>query len=293
MRTGMRQGIALHEFDRLRAHRRTVLAGCTGRSGGVSPPPYDALNLGLHVGDDVGAVLENRRLLARALGVELSSFVLPQQVHGREVRVVTRADRGRGAMALSDAVADADALITREAGVVLAVLLADCVPVILFDPLTPAVGVIHAGWGGTVNHVTRTAVEAMRSEFGSDPGTLVAGVGPSIGPASYEVGADVAERVQAEFPGAGIVLPHGDGEDRPRGDSEDRPRRDSKDRSHGDGKYLCDLWGANVAELTHAGVPRESIEVAELDTFQLPAQFFSHRRQRPTGRFLALAMLRT
>lgn len=277
MRTVTRKGIALYEFDGLRAHRRTVLAGCTGRSGGVSLPPYDALNLGLSVGDDVGAVLENRRLLARALGVELSSFVLPQQVHGGEVRVVTRADCGRGAMARSDAVPDADALITREAGVVLAVLLADCVPVILFDPLTPAVGVIHAGWGGTVQHVTRTAVEAMRSEFGSDPGTLVAGVGPSIGPASYEVGADVAERVQAEFPGVRVI----------------GPRRNGENRSRGEGKYLCDLWSANVAELTHAGVLRESVEVAELDTFQLPTRFFSHRCQCPTGRFLAYAMLRT
>jgi polyphenol oxidase len=136
----IRQGIALHGFDALRRHDASVLAGCTGRGGGVSKPPYDKLNLGLHVGDDPGAVLENRRLLADALGVELSSFVFAQQVHEGRVRVVTAADRGRGALRVEDALPDTDALITREAGVVLAAMHADCVPVVLFDPLTPAVG---------------------------------------------------------------------------------------------------------------------------------------------------------
>jgi len=234
----------------------------------VSRPPYDELNLGLHVGDDAQAVLENRRRVAEALGVDLESFVIPRQVHGGGVQVVTSADRERGALTADDAVPDADALITREAGVVLAVLLADCVPVILFDPITPAVGVVHAGWGGTVRHIARNAVEAMQRELGSDPGTLLAGIGPSIGPASYEVGADVGERARAEFPRAGVL----------------RPR--------GDGKFLLDLWGANVADLLAVGVQRERIEVAGLDTFQLPEQFFSHRRRQPTGRFLALAMLR-
>jgi hypothetical protein len=261
------QSLAIYEFDLLKPYRERLLAGCTGRGGGVSKPPYDELNVGLHVGDDPRSVLENRHRVAQALGVELSSFVIPQQVHRGEVRVVTTAERGRGALTGEDALPEADALITREAGLILAVMLADCVPVIVFDPLTPAVGVIHAGWAGTVQHVTHNTIEAMRSEFGSDPSQLLAGVGPSIGPASYEVGADVAERAQAEFPAAEVV------------------------RSLGEEKYLFDLWSSNVADLINGGVAREHIEVAELDTFQMSARFFSHRRQQPTGRFLAFASL--
>jgi YfiH family protein len=260
--------LAIYEFDLLRPHRAGLLAGCTGRNGGVSEPPYDELNVGLHVGDDPRVVLENRQRVAQALGVELSSFVIPQQVHRGEVRVVTTADRGRGVLTDEDALPEADALITREVGVVLAVMLADCVPLIVFDPVTPAVGVIHAGWAGTVRHVTRNTIEAMRSEFGGDPGRLLAGVGPSIGPASYEVGADVAEWARAEFPETDVL------------------------RAHGEQRYLFDLWSSNVADLTTAGVAREHIEVAGLDTFQVHTRFFSHRRQQPTGRFLAFASLR-
>ncbi len=267
---GAKQGLALHEFDSLRPHAAAVLAGCTTRGGGVSKPPYDQLNLGLHVGDDPGAVLENRRRLAAALGVEVPAFVFAQQVHGGEVRVVGTGDCARGALRFADALSDTDALITRDAGVVLAVMHADCVPVVLFDPHIPAVGVVHAGWGGAVHHVARRAVVAMRTQFGSDPATLLAGIGPSIGPASYEVGIEVAERVQAEFPDVDLIRPRDDGR-----------------------KYLLDLWRAAAVDLMGAGVPRENIEVAGLDTFQLHSRFFSHRRRQPTGRCLTFAMLRT
>jgi YfiH family protein len=272
--------IALHEFDSLKTHRALLLAGCTGRGGGVSEGPYASLNLGLHVGDDPRAVVENRRRVAQVLGTELSAFAVGQQVHGREVRIVTAADRGRGALTADDALPDTDALITRERGIVLAVLLADCVPVILFDPLTPAIGVVHAGWKGTVAHIARNAVLRMQREFGSDPGSLLAAIGPSIGPASYEVSAEVAERARAEFPGEGgkggegIVRPYGSG------------------HTPGNDKHLLDLWGANAADLLAVGLLHERIEVAGLDTFQCSGQFFSHRRQQPTGRFMALATLR-
>ena len=266
--------VTLHGFDSLEAYRALLLAGCTGRGGGVSEAPYASLNLGLHVGDDPRAVGENRHRVAQVLGVEFSAFAVGRQVHGGEVRVVTAADRGGGALTADDAFPDTDALVTRERGIVLAVLLADCVPVILFDPLTPAIGVVHAGWKGTVAHIVRNAVVGMQRELGSDPHSLLAVIGPSIGPASYEVSADVAERARAEFPDEGIVRPHGSG------------------HTPGNDKYLLDLWGANAADLLAAGVPRERIEVAGVDTFQCSGQFFSHRRQQPTGRFMALAMLR-
>jgi YfiH family protein len=276
--------IALYEFDSLKAHGALLRAGCTGRGGGVSEAAYQTLNLGLHVGDDPQAVRENRRRVAQALGTHPASFAIGHQVHGAGVRVVRQADRGRGALTPADAFPDTDALITRERGIVLAVLVADCVPVILFDPITPAVGVVHAGWKGTVAHVARNAVEAMSREFASDPHTLLAGVGPSIGPASYEVSTDVAALAQGEFPGESIV--------RARGSEHDAHNESGNENDEQNEKHLLDLWGANTADLVNAGVPRERIEVAELDTFELHGQFFSHRRQAPTGRFMALAMLR-
>jgi purine-nucleoside/S-methyl-5'-thioadenosine phosphorylase / adenosine deaminase len=290
------EGLPLHEFDSLRQHRASVLAGCTTRGGGVSRPPYDELNLGLHVGDDPGAVLKNRGRLAATLGVESSAFVFAQQVHGGGVRVVSVADRGRGACRFEDALPDTDALITRDAGVVLAVVHADCVPVVLFDPRTPAVGVVHAGWGGVVSHVVRNAVGAMRMEFASDPATLFAGIGPSIGPASYEVRVEVAERVQAECPYIPLIRPRSQAAHVPtaeqraaanaRGETA-HPHAEPDER-----KYLLDLWKAAAADLMSAGVPRENIEMAGLDTFQLHPRFFSHRRRQPTGRCLTFAMLR-
>jgi YfiH family protein len=267
MRSIERAGTTFHEFDLL-AGQPGVLAGCSGRRGGVSEPPYDELNVGLHVGDDPAAVIENRRRIAEATGTDLDAFVMPLQVHDGNVAAVTAADRGRGARTLERAVRDTDALVTDEPGVVLAVMLADCVPVVVYDPVTPAVGVAHAGWAGTVNHVTANTVRALRDRYGSDPGDMLAGVGPSIGPASYEVGADVADRARAEFPSDGVV------------------------RARGGGKYLFDLWESNVADLVGAGVRRECVEVAGIDTFESADRFFSDRRQRPTGRFLALASLR-
>ncbi len=268
MRPSERGGITLHEFELFAGHAG-LIAGCSERAGGVSEPPYDELNVGLHVGDDAEAVIENRRRVVAAIGSDLDALVMPLQVHKGHVAIVTAADRGSGARSLDGAIADTDAIVTHEPGIVLAVMLADCVPVIVFDPVTPAVGVAHAGWGGTVNHVTRNTVDALARHYGSNPADLLAGVGPSIGPASYEVGAEVAQRARDAFPAVDVVRPKGDG------------------------KYLFDLWESNVADLVAAGVVRDNIEVAGIDTFVGADRFFSHRRQSPTGRFMALACLRS
>jgi polyphenol oxidase len=267
MRASSRGHLTLYEFDLFAPYPR-LIAGCSARTGGVSGRPYDSLNVGLHVGDDPDVVLENRRRVAQGLGVELASLVIPRQIHRGQVAVIASADRGRGTRSHEDGIPDTDALITSEPGVVLAVMLADCVPVIVFDARTPAVGVAHAGWGGTVHHVVRNTVEAMQREFGSDPSRMLAGIGPSIGPASYEVGREVADRATREFPDASVI------------------------RTNADGRFLLDLWSSNVADLTGAGVPRASIEVAEIDTYENVERFFSDRRRRPTGRFLAVAGLR-
>jgi YfiH family protein len=258
--------IACHRFERLRDER--LLACCTERTGGVSEGTYAELNLAFHVGDDPAAVTTNRERLAAALDLSLDAFVVAQQVHQGHVEVVTAAHRGLGARSDSDAIAATDALITTQSGIVLAVMIADCVPVIVFDPTLPAVGVAHAGWAGTLLHITRRTVEKMQAEFGSDPRSLVAAVGPSIGPATYEVRRDVAELARAEFAGLDVL------------------------RSHGEEGYLFDLWASNVGDLVDAGLSPVNIEVAGIDTYADGARFYSHRRDGTTGRFMALAMLR-
>src|ERR1700678_3353338 len=119
----------------------------TTRQGGVSSGPYASLNLGLHVGDEPADVLENRRRAAAALGADLGDFVFCNQAHGREAKLITAADRGRGARALADAIAATDALVTGDAGVVLTVMVADCVPIVLYDPVAHVLAWVAAGRG--------------------------------------------------------------------------------------------------------------------------------------------------
>src|SRR5215472_11921139 len=191
----------------------------TTRNGGVSRGRYESLNLSLHVGDSDVDVLENRRRVACALGAGLSDMVFCNQAHGREVHFVTAGDRGRGSLVPDDAIAGTDALVTTEPGIVLAVMAADCVPLVLYDPVAHVLACVHAGWRGTVARVSEAAVAAMRA-LGSRPQDIVAGVGPAIAPGRYQVGDDVLEAAGECF-----------------GD-----QRDEVIRPDGTGKWLFDQW---------------------------------------------------
>jgi uncharacterized protein, YfiH family len=231
---------------------RGWLHGFSGRAGGVSRGPYASLNLGLHVGDDPACVLENRRRLCRAAGIDPGSLVVGQQVHGAQVAVVTPRDRGRGAFSPDDAIPGVDALITDAPGVVLMALYADCVPVFIYDPKRRAVGLAHAGWKGTAAGIAGRTLAAMADAFGTRPEDCWAAIGPSIGPCCYEVGEDVAARFSALDPA--LV------------------------REQGESRRL-DLWAANEQQLVAAGVPPAQVTSARLCTRCLQETFFSHRAQ--------------
>lgn len=192
MRMRNAAGVTLWQVDAWTEQR--IVHGFTGRGGGVSPPPFDSLNLGLRVGDDPAGVLENRRRLCRALGVSPGALVAGQQVHSNAVAVVTRASMGRGALSADDALPGVDALVCAEPGPVLLGLFADCVPILIVDPRTPAVAMVHAGWRGTHGQVAVRALETMAASFGTRPADCWAALGPCIGPCCYEVGAEVADR---------------------------------------------------------------------------------------------------
>ena len=243
----------------------------TTRAGGVSDGPYATLNLSLSVGDDPAHVLENRRRLAQAMGARLDDFVFARQVHGSGVRVVGEGDAGRGAFSLDDAVPDADALVTRSPGVLLAILTADCVPIVLHDPVAGVLACVHAGWRGTAARVSAAALAAMQT-LGSRPSQVIAGVGPAASPARYQVGADVHQAVTKAFGEAADDLLH---------------------PGHTKDRWLLDLWAANRFLLLEAGVPAAQIHVTDIPTGPLgPAgHFFSDRAERPCGRLALVARL--
>jgi hypothetical protein len=262
-----RTGLVVHRFDTLPAQRLDALVST--RSGGVSEPPYASLNLGLRVGDEPEAVLENRRRLFAAYDLPLASSVWCRQVHTDGVTVVTEADAGRGAFDEESIVQETDALVTDVINLPLCVTLADCVPVVIYDAQNHVVALAHAGWGGTTSRISSRTVATMETRFGSDPENLFAGIGPSISPDDYEVGGEVIKRVRAVY-----------GE-----------KADQILKPLGEEKALFDLWAANRFDLEASGIPLAQIEVAQISTARKTDEFYSHRLEGPTGRFIAAAML--
>ena len=247
-----------------------VTAVVTTRHGGVSTGPYASLNLGGHVGDDPTAVTENRRRLAAELGV--ARLTIADQRHTARVAVVDGRLAGRGHDGAADAtaaLAATDAMITDVPGAALAILVADCAPVVLYDPVRRAAGVAHSGRVGTVKGVIPETIKAMAATYGSDPGDLLIGIGPAIGAASYEIGAAEAAEVTAAFgEGTRLLAPT-------------RP-----------GHAAFDLTAAIRAQLRAAGVPAASVHDMAVDTRTSTGDFFSDRAARPCGRFAAVAVLR-
>jgi hypothetical protein len=240
----------------------------TTRLGGVSELPYDTLNLGLHVGDRAADVVANRERAAAAFGVELDAVVFARQVHGAVVARVGEDDAGRGAWTEDDAVADADVLVTTTPGLTLAILVADCVPLALVDPVARVLAVVHAGWRGTAAGVVGTALDALRAA-GGEAARVRAWVGPGVAAERYQVTDEVREAL------AGAVRPaaldHGVA------------------RPDGPGHWLVDLAAANRQQLRGRGVPVEGISDCGVTTAD--DRFFSDRAARPCGRFALLARL--
>lgn len=238
----------------------------TTRHGGVSEGPYASLNLGLHVGDDSEAVVENRARAAAAAGAELDELVFCNQTHGRRVVAVTSADRGRGARRAEDAIADTDALVTAEGGVGLVMMAADCTPIVLVDPDAGVLGCVHSGWRGTVARIADAAVDAMVGA-GARPERIVAALGPTVAPAGYQVGAEVVAEAENAFGDVhGLVA------------------------ADGTGRWTFDLWAANLRVLAGAGVPEANVHRSALPTGG--ATFFSDRDVRPCGRIAAIVRRR-
>jgi len=228
-----------------------VRAAFTLRAGGVSQGRYESLNLGSHVGDEVAAVAENRRRLCAALALPAAPCWL-SQVHGTDV-----VELKAGPEAAQTPVADA--AVTRERGVVAAVLVADCLPVLLASTAGDAVAVAHAGWRGLAAGVIEVAVAALAAPVGA----VCAWLGPAISAAHFEVGEEVRSAFVAhDGQAAEAFLPN--------------PR----------GRWQCDL--ARLARQRLAALGVTAVEGADACTYADPRRFYSYRRDGVTGRMAAL-----
>lgn len=242
-------GVVTYTFDSLSS--LPVTAHVTTRHGGVSPAPWNSLNFSVTRGDTRERVQENRRRLAQTLGIDASNLTYCQQVHGTGVAKVDWNDAGVLQVGC-------DAIISDAVGLPLALVFADCVPLLLYDRARHVLGLCHAGWRGTVNGAAAATLWAMQAAYDVNPANVVACIGPSIGPQSYEVGNEVFELAQAKLPNAGdfFTYPNSNG-----------------------GKPLFDLWRANATQLIEAGVPPEQIEISGIDTARTTEDFFSHRAE--------------
>ena len=173
----------------------------TTRLGGVSQPPYDSLNLGAHVGDDPDAVCENRARVAAQLNLDPARFIWMDQVHSATVRVVDAADLGAPIPAT-------DAVVTTDPTVVLTVMVADCVPVLLYDADAGVIAAAHAGRTGARNGVVSNTVATM-VELGAKPENIMAHLGPAASGRRYELPREMAEDVEEQLPGSLTRTDHG------------------------------------------------------------------------------------
>ncbi|MGC8518182.1 MAG: peptidoglycan editing factor PgeF [Steroidobacteraceae bacterium] len=226
-----------------------VRAAFTLRTGGVSAAPYDSFNCASHVGDEEAAVRENRRRLRERLALPGAPVWL-EQVHGTGVAVLGGSP---------EPLAPADAAVTRTAGCVCAVQVADCLPVLLASRDGAVIGAAHAGWRGLVAGVLEAAVHAL----GADPGDVLAWVGPAIGPAHFEVGTEVREAfLRRDCAAAAAFTPNARG------------------------RWQCDLPALAHQRLAALGV--RQIYGGSWCTYADSAKFFSYRRDGRCGRMAAL-----
>jgi YfiH family protein len=225
------------------------------RHGGISPFPWNSLNFGASVGDDIQRVLQNREKALSVIKVKPESVYDTYQIHSNEIVLTDQP------LPMNSTHLKADAIITNKSNVTLMMRFADCVPILLFDPVTRAIGILHAGWKGTVNKIAGKTVLEMEQNYGTNPKNLLAAIGPSIGPDHYTVGSDVVEKVHSSF-----------------GDKSEQLIVENR------GKVNFDLWKANQVVLNEVGVTK--IEISGICTSCNLNDWFSHRSEHgKTGRF--------
>jgi polyphenol oxidase len=235
--------------------------GIFTRKGGVSPSPWKSLNQGGTLGDERTRVIENRKRIFDCMERPVETIFDVWQTHGTKT-IIAESPRK-----LESPHEPADAIFTQNPDVTLFMRFADCVPILIFDPVEKVIGIIHAGWQGTVDKIVLKAIDTIKNDLHVDPKNVIAGIGPSIGPDHYVIGNVVEKKVITAFGelSQGLLL-------------------------YDEDKIRFDLWEANKLLLEQSGVT--NIEVSNICTACHTEEWFSHRAENSnTGRFGALLAL--
>jgi YfiH family protein len=260
----------LLQFELFNRHKDALFHFTTTIVGGVSGGNYATFNLGLYSGDDTECVKENRHRLANILEIGESHLITPYQVHGDKILIIGSDFLSKPDTEQSSLLHGVDAVITNQKGICIGVGTADCVPVILFDPILKVFAAVHAGWRGTVAKIVEKTIGEMGVVFGCEPANILAGIGPSISQEHFEVGDEVVEA----FSNAGFMV-----------GSIGYKNIDTQ-------KVHLDLSFANELLLTRAGILLKNTETANLCTYSNPSLFFSARRQGiNSGRMISGGMI--
>jgi YfiH family protein len=241
---------------------------CSTRVGGVSQGPYDSLNLGLNTQDEASSVRANRLAAFEAGGTELARSVHACQVHGDTILEAGEAEAGRGSLAWEQGLPACDALWTRAKGLPLSIGHADCLALLLVDRQAGLLGLAHAGWRGALAQVPAKLAKALLAQ-GAQAGRLQALLSPCLGPDHLELAEEQWRLFQAADPAWKGYCSRLEG-----------------------GHFKLDLWGCTRRQLEALGLRAQQIQGQELDTWDHPELFYSHRRdQGQTGRMLSVAWL--
>jgi YfiH family protein len=245
------------EFSIFRKFDSKLFHTITDRFGGVSKEPYHTLNLALHVGDDTRDVLKNREILSQKYNFTLQNLIYMDQTHSANIEIIKDPSKNK--------IEDCDAIITNVKNIPLMVMVADCVPILFYDPKRCVIAVAHAGRNGAFLEIAKKTALKIKDEYGTNFSDLVVGIGASIGSCCYEVGEDLANICQKNFGDKYVI------------------NRDNK-------RYL-DLKTLNQDQLLSLGIKIENIEISPICT-SCDKNYFSYRRDGVTGRFAGLMMLK-
>jgi len=260
--------IELLQFGLLRSDN--LFHFSTTVKGGVSEGNYSTFNLGMYNGDNIDCVAENRERLAKVLEIHEEDIIVPHQTHEDKILIIDELFLSKTDLEKVQLLNGIDALITNRKNICIGITTADCVPILIFDPVKNILAAVHAGWKGTVAKIAEKTVNEMIKSFRCDPKDLLAGIAPCISQEKFEVGEDVVDA----FRQAGFLI------------------SDISYRNPLTGKRHIDLQLTNRMILEKSGVLLQNIETANLCTYSNPDRFFSARRQTIySGRMLTGGVL--
>lgn len=260
----------LLQFENLKRESKLIHFSTT-RHGGASQGSYEAFNLSEFSGDQIENVNNNRKRLLSCFNLSANDLYIPEQCHQDKIIVIDKEFlEEKNKEIQKKLLKNFDAIITSQKNICIGIFTADCVPILIFDPINKVIAAIHAGWRGTVNYIAVKTVEKMKTEFDSKVETLLVGIGPSICYKHFEVGEEVVEEFSKKnFEMAQILVIN------------------NQNR-----KFYINLQKANSWQLLKTGIPQSNIEISDLCTYSHSELFFSARRQGiKSGRMLTGGIL--